>query len=188
MPRPRPARIFWTPALLAATVALALGGCSGADADGGDGEPTAYDVPDVPVRLTAPAGWERVTRDGAFVLRAPGGSQEFRANVVVTGEKSAQTLERAGAETTVAVGAIPGWIPDVDGQGATTLGDLPAFRVAGTYDASGTVVAQEIVAVRTGDGADAWVVDLTASYAVDDAEGAAQAREILQSVELAPAG
>ena len=67
MPRPRPARIFWTPALLAATVALALGGCSGADADGGDGEPTAYDVPDVPVRLTAPAGWERAVAAGAVV-------------------------------------------------------------------------------------------------------------------------
>src|SRR5690606_7832528 len=68
VPRPRPARIFWTPALLAATVALALGGCSGADADGGDGEPTAYGVPDVPVPLTAPAGRERGTRDGAFAL------------------------------------------------------------------------------------------------------------------------
>ena len=42
--------------------------------------------------------------------------------------------------------------------------------------------------MRTGDGPDAWVVDLTASYAVDDTDGAAQARAILESVQVAPAG
>lgn len=189
MPRPRLPRIFWTLAPVV-TAALALAGCGGATDTGGTAEPVAYHVPEVPVQVTAPPGWERVTRDGAFVLRAPSGSgsADFRANVVVTGEQSAATLEQAGAETTTAVQAIPGWVPDGDGQGATTLAELPAFRVAGTYDAAGTVVAQEILAVRTGDGPDTWVVDLTASYAADDADGAAQARAILESVQVAPAG
>ncbi|QJW35816.1 LpqN/LpqT family lipoprotein [Cellulosimicrobium protaetiae] len=192
MPRPRHPRTSWTVAPVATlvTAALALAGCAGPEDTGGGDEPVAYDVPEVPVRVTAPPGWEHVTRDGSFVLRAPSGSgaQGFRANVVVTGEQSATTLEQAGADTAAAVGAIPGWSPDGDGQGMTTLAELPAFRVAGTYEAAGTVVAQEVVAVRTGDGPQAWVVDLTASYATEDADGAAQARAILESVELAPAG
>ncbi|MBM7821167.1 hypothetical protein JOE63_003644 [Cellulosimicrobium cellulans] len=192
MPRPRHPRTLRTaaPVVALATGMLALAGCAGPAGTGGGDEPVTYDVPDVPVRVTAPRGWERVTRDGAFVLRAPSGSgaEDFRANVVVTGKQSASTLEQAGAATTVSVSAIPGWLLDVDGQGPTTLGELPAFRVAGTYETAGAVVAQEILAVRTGDGPDAWVVDLTASYADGDADGAAQARAVLESVQVAPAG
>ncbi|MBN0041913.1 LpqN/LpqT family lipoprotein [Cellulosimicrobium cellulans] len=188
MPRPRHPRPLWHLATLA-TAALALAGCGGGPAGAGaDDAPVAYDVPEVPVRVTAPPGWERATRDGAFVLHAPGGSGGFRANVVVTGTQSAATLEEAGARTAAAVDAIPGWGLDADGQGTTTLGELPAFRVAGTYETAGTVVVQEILAVRTGDAPDDWVVDLTASYADGDADGAAQTRAILESVELAPAG
>ncbi|MBE9926339.1 hypothetical protein G8C93_10630 [Cellulosimicrobium cellulans] len=188
MPRPRLPRTPWTLALTA-TVALALAGCGGPEDAAGGTEPVVHDVPEIPVQVTAPPGWERGTRDGAFLLRAPSGtgSEDFRANVVVTGQQSAQTVDEAGAATTAAVASIPGWVPDPDGQGPTTLAGLPAYRVAGTYDAAGTAVAQEIVAVRTGDGPDAWVVDLTASYAVDDTDGAAQARAILESVQVAPA-
>ena len=192
MPRPRHPRTSWTaaPLVVPVTAVLVLTGCGGPADTGGDDAPVTYDVPEVPVQVTAPPGWERVTRDGAFVLRAPSGTgpEEFRANVVVTGEQSASTLEQAGAATAAAVSAIPGWAPGVDGQGPTTLGELPAFRVAGTYETGGAVVAQEIVAVRTGDGPDAWVVDLTASYAEADADGAAQARAVLESVRLAPTG
>ncbi len=189
MPRPRLPRSPWTLALTAA-VALALAACGGPEDAAGGTEPVVHDVPEIPVQVTAPPDWERGTRDGAFLLRAPSGtgSEDFRANVVVTGKQSAQTVDEAGAATTAAVASIPGWVPDPDGQGPTTLAGLPAYRVAGTYDAAGTAVAQEIVAVRTGDGPDAWVVDLTASYAVDDADGAAQARAILESVQVAPAG
>lgn len=189
MPRPRHPRTLWTLATLA-TAALALAGCGGPADAGVDDAPVTYDVPEVPVRVTAPPGWERVTRDGAFALRAPSGSgsQDFRANVVVTGTQSAKTLEQAGARTAASVDAIPGWIPDADGQGTTTLGELPAFRVAGTYETAGTVVVQEILAVRTGDAPDDWVVDLTASYAEGDADAATQTRAILESVELVPAG
>ncbi|WP_454729909.1 LpqN/LpqT family lipoprotein [Cellulosimicrobium protaetiae] len=192
MPRPRPTRTLWTLATLAtlATAALALAGCGGPADGGADDAPVTYDVPEVPVRITAPPGWERVTRDGAFVLRAPSGSgsEDFRANVVVTGTQSAATLEQAGARTATSVDAIPGWILDADGQGTTTLGELPAFRVAGTYETAGTVVVQEILAVRTGDAPDDWVVDLTASYADGDADAAAQTRAILESVQLSPTG
>ncbi|CPU68022.1 Uncharacterised protein [Mycobacteroides abscessus] len=71
-----------------------------------------HDVPEIPVQVTAPPGWERGTRDGAFLLRAPSGtgSEDFRANVVVTGEQSTHTVDEAGAATTAAVASIPGWV------------------------------------------------------------------------------
>lgn len=190
MPRPHHNRSPLPAALLAAALALgALTACAGpADDPQAPAGPVAYDVPEIPVRLTAPAGWERLSRDGAFVLRAPAGASTFRANVVVTGEPAAEGLDAAAADTDAAVAKIPGWTADPDGQGATTLGELPAYRLSGTYEVDGSQVAQESVAVEAGTSPEQWVVHLTASWAVDDAEGAAQAHEVLESLELVPAG
>ena len=128
--------------------ALALTGCGDAAP-----EPVAsaesYQVPGVPVTLTAPAGWGRITQDGAFALRSPDavGDPSFRANVVVTGRPSDDALDAAGAETAQHVAAVRGWVPDAEGQGPTTLGEIPAYRVSGTYDAQGVDVAQEVYLV-----------------------------------------
>jgi hypothetical protein len=190
VPRPHHLRTTSHRLLLAVTAGLLLAGCGGPAAETAATGPVTYDVPEVPVRVTAPEGWERVSRDGAFVLRAPAGagSDAFRANVVVTGEPSDGPLQAAGSDTTVALGQVPGWIPSTDGQGMTTLTDLPAYRVAGTYETVDALVAQEILAVEAGTQAEPWTVVLTASHDADDAEGAAAVREILESIQVAPAG
>ncbi|WP_158068953.1 LpqN/LpqT family lipoprotein [Cellulosimicrobium sp. CUA-896] len=173
-----------TAAVLAVTAA-----CGPADAPAPEG-PVTYDVPGVPATLTAPAGWERSTQDGAFLVRSDeaGGSPAARANVVVTAETATQSLEEAGDDTVGYVEDLAGWQQDADGQGPTTLGEAPAYRVSGTFEDEGALVAQEILLVEApADGA-TWVVQITASYARDDAEGAAQAREAVESVRVGPAG
>lgn len=190
MPRPHHQRATSRTLLLAATAGLLLAGCGGPAGETVATGPVTYDVPEVPVQVTAPEGWTRLARDGAFVLRAPAGSGSgaFRANVVVTGEPSEGPLQAAGSDTTVALEQISGWIPSTEGQGMTTLADLPAFRVAGSYETPDALVEQEILAVGAGSEDEPWTVVLTASYDVDDTESAAAVREVLESVQVAPAG
>lgn len=190
MPRPPRPRTTSRTVLLTAAAGLLLAGCGGPTDESSATGPVTYDVPEAPVRVTAPEGWDRLARDGAFVLRAPSdaGSSEFRANVVVTGEPSEGPLPTTGAATTAALEQIPGWIPSPGEQGTTTLADLPAYRVAGSYETADALVAQEIVAVAAGTEAEPWTVVLTASYAADDAESATAVRAVLESVQIAPAG
>lgn len=171
--------------------ALGLTGCAASGEPDATATPATYVVPDVPVSVTVPAGWERLTQDGAFAVRSPEGFGEpaFRADVVVTGEPSDGALEDAGADTAERVAAIDGWVTDTEGQGATTLGQTPAYRVSGTVDVGGTPVAQEVVLVgSTAADGEPWTVYLTGSHAVDDAEGAAGTRAVLESALVTPPG
>lgn len=186
----RAARHHLRTTLTAATVLVAASACGTSDEAPAPAGPVTYDVPSVPVSVTAPAGWERSTQDGAFFVRSPDayGTPAVRPNVVVTAETGTQTLEEAGADTAGYVEDLVGWENDPEGQGPTTLGDAPAYRVSGTFAADGARVAQEIVLVETAADGEEWVVHLTASYAADDAEGAAEAREALASVHVTPPG
>ncbi|WP_251150154.1 hypothetical protein [Cellulosimicrobium sp. Marseille-Q4280] len=171
--------------------ALVLAGCGASGEPDATASPATYAVPDVPVSVTAPAGWERLTQDGAFAVRSPDGFGDpaFQADVVVTGEAAGGPLDDAGAATAERVAAIDGWVPDAEGQGATTLGETPAYRVSGTVDVGGTPVAQEVLLVgSTAADGEPWTVYLTASHAVEDATGAEQARSVLTSVQVTPAG
>lgn len=186
----RAARHHLRTTLTAATVLVAASACGTSDEAPAPAGPVTYDVPSVPVSVTAPAGWERSTQDGAFFVRSPDayGTPAVRPNVVVTAETGTQTLEEAGADTAAYVEDLVGWENDPEGQGPTTLGDAPAYRVSGTFAADGARVAQEIVLVETAADGEEWVVHLTASYAVEDAEGAAEARDALASVHVTPPG
>jgi hypothetical protein len=178
------------PALTATAVLATASACGSAgEAPVPDG-PVTYDVPGAPVSVTAPAGWERSTQDGAFLVRSADahGTPAVRPNLVVTAEATTETLEQAGADTVAYVEDLAGWEHDADGQGLTTLKDAAAYRVSGTFEADGALVAQEILLVGTTAEDGASVVHVTASYAQDDAEGATQAREALESVRVAPAG
>ncbi|WP_069386356.1 LpqN/LpqT family lipoprotein [Cellulosimicrobium cellulans] len=186
----RAARHRVTTTLTAATVLLAASACGSSDEAPAPAGPVTYDVPSVPVSVTAPAGWERSTQNGAFFIRSadPYGTPAVRPNVVVTAEAGTGTLEEAGADTVAYLEDLVGWEDDPEGQGPTTLGDVPAYRVSGTFAAAGARVAQEIVLVEAAGEGEEWVVHLTASYAADDAEGAAEAREALASVHVTPRG
>jgi hypothetical protein len=188
-PVPRTARHRLHAAVAAVAVLLGATACGSADEAPAPDGPVTYDVPGVPVSLTAPAGWERSAQDGAFVVRSTEGhgSPAVRPNVVVTAG-TATTLADAGADTVAYVEDLAGWEHDADGQGPTTLGDAPAYRVSGTFEEGGALVAQEILLVGTAPQEGASVVHLTASYAPDDADGAAQAREALDSVRLTAQG
>ncbi|MFC8924206.1 hypothetical protein [Cellulosimicrobium sp. NPDC057127] len=186
----RPAARRLLAALTTVTVLVATTACGSPDESPAPTGPVTYDVPGAPVSITAPAGWERSTQDGAFVVRSPEaqGAPAVRPNVVVTAEATPETLEEAGADTEAYVEDLAGWAHDTDAQGVTTLGEAPAYRVSGRFEASGVSVAQEILLVGSAAADGPWVVHLTASYAPDDVEGAAQAREALASVRVAPAG
>ena len=183
-----------TPRLLlpatALAAVLATSACGAGDDPQEPPSAASYQVPGVPVSVTAPAGWDRSTQDGSFVVRSPDafGEPSFRANVVVTGEESPGTLDEAGAATAEHVESIAGWRTDAEGQGSTTLGDAPAYRVSGTFDADGVRVAQEVLLVASDAAGEPWVAYLTASHAEGDAEGAEQVRAVLESVEVAPGG
>ncbi|MCB7136893.1 DUF1795 domain-containing protein [Cellulosimicrobium marinum] len=169
---------------------LATAGCATGTTTDDPATPEAYDVPGVPVTITVPAGWSPGTQDGTSFVRAAAeedSSSAFRANVSVTGEPTTASLEDEAADTLDYLDGLGGWTPDAAGQGPTTVGDVPAYRLSGTVDVDGEPVAQEIVLVGSSVGDDAWVVHLTASAAVDDEEGAAQAADVLASAVVEPA-
>ncbi len=177
------------PAVTTAVVLTAAAACGSAGTPTPEG-PVTYDVPGVPAAVTAPAGGARSTQDGAFLVRSEetGGTPAARPNVVVTAETGTQTLEEAGADTLAYVEDLAGWQQDPDGQGLTTVGETPAFRVSGTFEGAGAIVVQEILLVEAAADGGTSVVQLTGSYARDDAEGAEETREVLASVRVGPTG
>ncbi|MBD5786676.1 LpqN/LpqT family lipoprotein [Cellulosimicrobium terreum] len=190
-PRPRPGRATGpagTTAVGSLALLVVLAGCTTADAAPDDtASATTAEVPGLPVTLTVPAGWVDLSRDGAFVVAAPDeGSAVVRSNVVVTGELSAESIEDAATDTTRYAEGLDGWQPGSGAPEPVTVAGAPAVRVDGTYDADGTLVAQEIVVLETGTGSDRWVVRFTTTAAADDLDAATQVGDVLESVALTP--
>lgn len=193
----RPPRLLASVCGLAAAGCLALAGCS-AGADGPEATPAATDtaqptthrIDGTPLSIALPAGWDWSTRDKAQVTRAPAatGTPPLRPNVVILVEPATRTLESEGALTATFAEGVEGWVTDADGQGPTTIGDLPAFRLTGTFEAKGVEVAQAETIVEVGSGEQRSFVYLTASAAVDDADGTAAAASVVESLTATPEG
>ena len=191
-------------ALLVAGLAGALAACS----SGGGSAPTStasptpvvYQIPELPVTLTAPSTWTQSTQDGNFLLRGPrpapdpastatGAASRFRPNVVITTALAdTATLADEGARAQAQIAGLQNWTPDPQRQGMTHVGNAETYRIAGTYALDGVHIRQVVSIIEVGAGAERMFVAMTSSTQASDQVGAVAAQAIMDSLRVEPGG
>lgn len=183
----RPAPRALRRAALALITLAVLTGC------GSDPAPSAtattVPVPGAAATVTIPGDWRSTVQGGAhdaavqkLVAHAPKqtGDSGFRTNIVVTATPATATLDEEGLAALAAADALPGWTPTDGSSGPIQVAGLPAFRIVGTYDASGVTATQMETIVELSAKDPRTFVYLTSSVAAvgagaSDAEAQAQA-------------
>lgn len=179
-------------AVVVATVGALLTAC-GTSAPPAAPTAQTFEVPDsaVGASVTTPETWDRAGQSAPLVVRSttPFGDPGFTANVVVTSsEPGTATLAERTAEAAEALQTSDDVQMDPTQPGPVTVVGLPAYRLGATRTVDGIPVTQveTVVEVRTPAGS--AFVYVTETYATGDAEGAAQARAVTDSLVVTPAG
>lgn len=145
----------------------------------------------VTTTVATPDGWDSAGQDTPLVVSSttPYGDPGFTANVVVTTSPAGSaTLADRTAEAADALQAADGVEMDPTQPGEITVGGLPAYRLGATRSVDGVPVTQVETLVEVATSAGAAFVYVTESYATGDAEGAAGARAVTDSLVVTPAG
>ncbi|RXR26968.1 hypothetical protein EQW78_02640 [Oerskovia turbata] len=172
-----------------------LAGCGGATHEAPPPAATSQSVvvvaDGVSVTLTVPAGWDRAGQEVPLVVRAqkPYGDPGFTANVVVTTEApgGSTLVERTAAAADFLAGTAD-WTVDPTQPGPIELAGLPAHRFGGTRTVDGIEVSQVETIVEVATTAGTAFAFVTESFATQDADGAAQARAVTDSLVVTPVG
>jgi hypothetical protein len=141
--------------------------------------------------VSTPSGWDRAAQDDPFavVSTTPFGDPGFAANVVVTTSAAGTaTLADRTAEAAEALQASDGVEMDPTQPGEITVAGLPAYRLGASRTVDGVAVSQVETVVEVPTPSGAAFVYVTESFASDDADGAAQARAVTDSLVVAPVG
>lgn len=144
----------------------------------------------VTTTVATPDGWDRAGQDAPLVVSSttPYGDPGFTANVVVTTSPAGTaTLADRTAEAADALQAADGVEMDPTQPGEVTVAGLPAYRLGATRSVDGVAVTQVETLVEVATAAGTAFVYVTESFATDDAEGAAQARAVTDSLVVTPA-
>ncbi|WP_336707737.1 hypothetical protein [Oerskovia sp. USHLN155] len=152
-----------------------------------------FEVPDsaVAATVTTPDTWDRAGQDAPLVVRSttPSGDPGFTANVVVTtSDPGTATLEDRTAEAAEALQTSADVTLDPTQPGPVTVAGLPAYRLGATRTVDDVPVTQVETVVEVATPAGSAFVYVTETYATGDAEGAAQARAVTDSLVVTPAG
>lgn len=107
--------------------------------------------------------------------------------VVTTSPAGTATLADRTAEAADALQAADGVEMDPTQPGEVTVAGLPAYRLGATRSVDGVAVTQVETLVEVATAAGTAFVYVTESFATDDAEGAAQARAVTDSLVVTPA-
>ncbi|WP_286217084.1 LpqN/LpqT family lipoprotein [Paraoerskovia sediminicola] len=176
-----------------AGVTLALTACGApssdaqADAATGDGTRT-FQVPgsELPLTVTAPAGWDATTQDGVYFLRSDEryGDAGVRPSVVVTADDAPQGSvdDAAAAIEDYASGALTGWV--TQDAGPTTFAGLDAAEVIGSHETEGVPLTQESTVVDTSSDGAAHQAVVTVTYGQGDTAGAESARAVAETLTV----
>lgn len=174
-------------------VGVLLAGCGAGTAPPSPVAAQSFEVPSTAVTatVTTPEGWDRAGQDAPLVVRSqtPFGDPGFTANVVVTtSDPGPSTLTERVSDAAQYLQESEGWTVDPTQPGPIEVAGLPAHRFGGTRVVDGIEVSQveTIVEVPTPSGS--AFVYVTESSASKDADGAAQARAVTDSLVVAPVG
>ncbi|OCI30131.1 hypothetical protein [Oerskovia enterophila] len=172
-----------------------LAGCGGATQEApppaATSQPAEITDDGVSVTLTVPAGWDRAGQDAPLVVRTekPFGDPGFTANVVVTTEPpGGSTLAEQTAAAADYLAETADWTVDPTQPGPIELAGLPAHRFGGTRTVDGVEVSQVETIVEVATSTGTAFVFVTESFATQDADGAAQARAVTDSLVVTPVG
>lgn len=157
--------------------------------------PTAqtFAVPEgaVAATVTTPESWDRAGQSAPLVVRSttPSGDPGFTANVVVTTSgPSTATLADRTTEAAQALQTSDDVKMDPTQPGPVTVAGLPAYRLGATRTVDGVPVTQVETVVEVATSTGSAFVYVTETYATADADGAAQARAVTDSLVVTPAG